>query len=325
MFEDQELCEIRQRIAQFDKVIRDCQETRQRSASELFQAQRQLGDTQSILREVDEEEKKDAAPTGWFEFLFKNINHDVFVEKHRKKQRMRERIAVRKLQRPKLTILESSIQRIQSKISTLDAEIARAQAAKARETQNEKVREGVGRARQQHERQAAEESRNNAAQRARREQEQKTACQAERERQRERQEAARRAELMREVERKRLAEEADRARDEAERRRRQALYERINKTAMKEERETARKESRNEPTGWQSKDKGSPPVGTKGRSQQRSGQDGHGEACLHGRWWPKIIGQFRCKRCCDWTHRYAFQCPSCSVVACADCRNAMKG
>ncbi|KAM0246279.1 hypothetical protein ACHAQJ_010282 [Trichoderma viride] len=52
---------------------------------------------------------------------------------------------------------------------------------------------------------------------------------------------------------------------------------------------------------------------------------GRASSCLHKSWWDKEEGKHECERCLVTTSRFTFRCPSCRMVACADCRNTLKG
>lgn len=303
--------------------------------SELAEAQRQRTSIQLILQEVDEQEKRDAAPVGWYDFFFKN--RDIFVEKEQKQRRLIERVTVRKVQNTKLEEISSNIRILESEKTIWRANIESAQRTLAEEKRKLEAKETAEDARQKRARQAEreQEGRSAAAQRARQEEEKEKARKAELAKQREKQEAARRAALIREMERKRMAQEAEEAerqrraaevetvQNEMERRRREALYEKMSKA--KEEHEVG--------TG-NTNERAECPRKSEGEKRQRARQNVGRKAettaqarkapCLHGGWWPKIMGQFVCERCSSRTHRFAFRCPSCSVVACANCRNAMK-
>ncbi|KEF58685.1 uncharacterized protein A1O9_06611 [Exophiala aquamarina CBS 119918] len=48
-------------------------------------------------------------------------------------------------------------------------------------------------------------------------------------------------------------------------------------------------------------------------------------ACNHRDFWAQIEGGHKCSRCKITTTKFAFECPGCAKVACADCRRAIKG
>ena len=47
--------------------------------------------------------------------------------------------------------------------------------------------------------------------------------------------------------------------------------------------------------------------------------------CRHHKYWPKLEGSHLCSTCQNIQRRFAFQCPGCSMIACASCRQILKG
>lgn len=47
--------------------------------------------------------------------------------------------------------------------------------------------------------------------------------------------------------------------------------------------------------------------------------------CRHDKFWPKIEGKHLCTNCHAVQNRFAFQCPGCKMIACASCRQTLKG
>lgn len=47
--------------------------------------------------------------------------------------------------------------------------------------------------------------------------------------------------------------------------------------------------------------------------------------CRHSGFWPKIEGSHTCGNCHSVQRRFAFKCPGCSMVACANCRQSLRG
>ncbi|KAL9578556.1 MAG: hypothetical protein Q9212_005642 [Teloschistes hypoglaucus] len=48
-------------------------------------------------------------------------------------------------------------------------------------------------------------------------------------------------------------------------------------------------------------------------------------SCQHRSFWPKLEGSFTCSRCLEVQRRFVFQCPGCETVACANCRQILRG
>ena len=47
--------------------------------------------------------------------------------------------------------------------------------------------------------------------------------------------------------------------------------------------------------------------------------------CQHKAFWPKLEGSHLCGNCHSTTRRFAFQCPGCRMIACANCRQSLRG
>ena len=54
-------------------------------------------------------------------------------------------------------------------------------------------------------------------------------------------------------------------------------------------------------------------------------EDSKSTACGHRAFWPKLEGSHLCSNCQTIQRRFAFQCPGCKMVACADCRQILRG
>ena len=47
--------------------------------------------------------------------------------------------------------------------------------------------------------------------------------------------------------------------------------------------------------------------------------------CLHDKFWPRLEGRHLCGSCHKTQRRFAFQCPGCRMIACASCRQTLRG
>lgn len=47
--------------------------------------------------------------------------------------------------------------------------------------------------------------------------------------------------------------------------------------------------------------------------------------CRHDKFWPKVEGRHLCSNCHRLQSRFAFRCPGCRMMACASCRQTLKG
>lgn len=46
--------------------------------------------------------------------------------------------------------------------------------------------------------------------------------------------------------------------------------------------------------------------------------------CRHGKFWPRIAGSHLCENCQTTQRHFAFQCPGCQKIACANCRQILR-
>ncbi|OCL03808.1 DnaJ-domain-containing protein [Glonium stellatum] len=56
-----------------------------------------------------------------------------------------------------------------------------------------------------------------------------------------------------------------------------------------------------------------------------SGPSKTSSACRHEMFWPKLNGSHTCQNCHGIQRRFAFQCPGCNMIACAGCRQSLRG
>jgi hypothetical protein len=49
------------------------------------------------------------------------------------------------------------------------------------------------------------------------------------------------------------------------------------------------------------------------------------QQCVHDQFWPQIDGRHLCSKCERVQRHFAFQCPTCGTVACASCRQTLRG
>lgn len=47
--------------------------------------------------------------------------------------------------------------------------------------------------------------------------------------------------------------------------------------------------------------------------------------CRHDAFWPKMLGSHVCSNCHSVQRQFAFQCPGCKMIACANCRRVLRG
>ncbi|MCJ1247316.1 hypothetical protein MMC30_004530 [Trapelia coarctata] len=124
--------------------------------------------------------------------------------------------------------------------------------------------------------------------------------------------AAREAEEARERMRRAAAEERRKA-DIEERARAARRAEKARKAEEAREAEEARKAQE----AWERWLK--PSVTSKSSSHTSTSN------CRHAGWWTKLEGSHTCGNCHSVQRRFAFKCPGCSMIACASCRQTLKG
>lgn len=49
------------------------------------------------------------------------------------------------------------------------------------------------------------------------------------------------------------------------------------------------------------------------------------QQCNHKQFWPKVEGRQLCGNCNHFQKQFAFQCPGCGIIACASCRQTLRG
>lgn len=261
---------------------------------ERSEVQRSLDKAAAALQRLKEEDAKDTDPNGWFNYFFGKSQS--LEEKEARIRRMNERSTGRIVQESALRREKFKIETLDSQINDLKERIEKTQAEKAREERVKQQKEETDRwaevLRQQQERQADLRRREAEARRA----------------QEERLRKAR--ETAQEEIRARLAREA-------QRKARETAHEEIRARQVREEQQKAEKERLrkiSERTAGKARAKGASQHSTNNRSPP----------CLHWRWWDKVDGMHFCEHCMERTRRFAFKCPTCSMVACAQCRSILK-
>ncbi|KAL4780130.1 hypothetical protein BJX76DRAFT_59302 [Aspergillus varians] len=66
--------------------------------------------------------------------------------------------------------------------------------------------------------------------------------------------------------------------------------------------------------------------GSRNSGQSEGKQNFHDKkTCHHQSWWSRIDVRLSCSRCLSVTRKFIFQCPGCGKLACASCRDTIKG
>ncbi|KAL7936007.1 hypothetical protein V8C35DRAFT_246905 [Trichoderma chlorosporum] len=282
---------------------------------ELFNAHRECNNSQAALDKLQSDADRDAQEEmhrkSWFGYFFSARQSE--EDKQARQRRMVDNRAARTVREAELKRHRARVAAAQSSVDTLNGRIQDRMLEKRR-IQLEAARMAEA------ERQAA--ARTAEAQR------QEAARQANIRRQQEMQEE-RRAKAREDAERIRKQQEAERIRkeQEAERMRREQEAERMRKE-QEAERMRRAQEAREAQEEWLrklreetwKKDSQKATNANSGRASR-----GKTSSCQHKSWWGREEGRHLCERCLTTTSRFAFRCPSCRIVACADCRNMLKG
>ena len=258
---------------------------------ELSRVVRKLvADLKHLQDQDDEDLRKERERNGWWAYLaspiYGKVNETDEQQQARETERL-HRLASKRIKGSELDEKQAKLQRLQDALQNVNGKIA----AEKKKVEDEKKKvEDEARARRlrmEHEarNRAMQEMRERTA-RAQKEQAERAAKEArEAQAAREEQEAQQRA---------RMAAAAERCRREVEER----------AQAMRGAEEAARKAKKT----WN--DWSEPATKS---------------ACQHDRFWPKVEGRQLCSNCYTVQRRFAFQCPGCRMVACASCRQTLRG
>lgn len=64
---------------------------------------------------------------------------------------------------------------------------------------------------------------------------------------------------------------------------------------------------------------------TPGQASSHASRPTPQASCLHKAFWDRVEGGHTCSNCHGFQHRFAFKCPTCSKIACANCRQLLRG
>ncbi len=274
---------------------------------ELARAIRKLVADLKRLEELDAEDvKKERERNGWWAYLAAPIYgraEETEEQKGERETARLNRVAGRRVKGSELAEKEKRMQRLREALENVSGRIE----GEKRKAEDERRRgEEEARARRAKMEQEARERKVKMEQEAR--------DRAMRE-MRERMARAQKEQAEREAEEAREAKKAQEARERAwgawEREREAAAAERRRQEA--EERARAVRRAAEEAAR----------KARKGR-EERSGGAMKG-TCRHKKFWTQIEGRQMCGECRAMQNRFAFQCPGCKMVACANCRQSLRG
>jgi hypothetical protein len=281
----------------------------------------------------DEELRKEKERNSWWIYLSSPIYGKVLEtedeKRHREVERL-QRVASRSIKKNELAREEADLQRLKDFVRStndkIDAEYrrrederreaeAKKRAAEARKQADAKQAE-LERIRAEMQRRQQEADRLAREQRERLEKEQAAAAEARRveqqrmweEMHKRQQETERLARVQREKREKEQAAAAEAYRKLEQQRQEKCAKrdEQRKKELQKQERRAARGHRVN-------------------RAQNIADTTAGKTPCQHSKFWPKIDGGQSCSHCHEYQPRFVFQCPDCKMIACANCRQSMRG
>ena len=269
--------------------LRDLAQAKSRLDSDIFELSREIrrlnADLQRIQDEDDEDSREEKKRNSWWTYFTQGKVHETEEQIQLRDTTRLDRRASKTIKESQLSEKKGRLQGLQSALQDTEYKIA----VEKQQLEKEK-------------RKKEEEAR---ALKARMEQEA----------------INRRMQEMRERMAREQKEYADRAaRAAAEAREAQAAREAQERARMVAEAERRRKEAEERSKAMRAAEE----AVRKARKTEGS-ETAKRSACRHDRFWPKIEGRQSCSRCHAIQNRFAFQCPGCRMVACAKCRQDLRG
>ncbi len=283
--------------------LRSLEMFKSRYDSDIFELNRVVrkltADFKRLQDQDDEDLRKERKRNSWWTYLSSPIYGKVNETDEQKQKRETERLhrlASKSIKRSELQGKEAKLQTLQDALQNVNSKIA-AEKKKAEDEALAQARERRRKMDQEAREQAQREMRERTA-KAQKEQAERTA------------KAARDA-------------QAARAAQEAQERVWKAAAEERRSMEAEKRAEAMRAAAEAIRTGRQTREGWSKPAPP---SHSSSGATGSTKStCRHDRFWPKVEGMHRCSSCHDIQRRFAFQCPGCRMIACASCRQALRG
>ena len=291
--------------------IRNLEAARRRHDDAIFELSRAIrklvADLQRLKDQDDEDVRLEKQRNSWWTYLASPIYGKMEETEEQKRERETNclnRGASKRIKGSELAEKEARLQRLQEELRGVNGKIATEK--KTAEDEQRRMEEEV-RARKLRMEQEARAHRLRAEQEAR-EREMRDMREWMAKAQREWAESERAAREAREAE-----EALERA---AAERRRQEMAQEMRKRAeevARKAREDAARKAREEAARK-----------ANNARRERSGFATK-STCGHDRFWPKVEGIQQCGKCHAVQRRFAFQCPGCKLVACASCRQSLRG
>ena len=257
---------------------------------ELNRVVRKLAADLKRLQDQDNEEiRKEKERNGWWTYLTSSVYGKAEETEEQKQQRETERLqrlASTSIKGYELKQKEARLQSLKSALQDVNSRIA----AEKKRSEDE-ARAQV--ARMQEQLRKEQEARRQLEEKQKRERQAKwEAAQAILRRE----QAARAAKEARDAQEARQAQEA------------RVAQERVQRAQAAREAEAARQKEWSERV-----------------AAARSSASNKKTTCRHRAFWPKLEGSHLCSHCHTVQGRFAFQCPGCMMIACASCRQSLRG
>lgn len=262
-----------------------------------------MADLKRLQVQDEEDLRKEQERNGWWAFLASPVfgkRNETGEQKRARETNRLHRLASKSIKESELHEKEVKIQQLQAALQRVKSTIA-AETKKLEDEAWAQARASALRMEQEARERALRETRERMA-KARKDQ-------AEREAREAREAQAAREEAVREA---REAEERSQKAAAAEMRRRREAEERAQ--ALRQETPRRVKKTRND------RSEPAPPV--YGFSAAFGSRE---NTCRHAGFWPEVKGRQLCSSCRTFQRRFAFQCPRCRILACANCRQTLKG
>ena len=283
--------------------LRDLESARWRSSLVISGLEREVGNLKTELKRLkdldDEDIRREKERNGWWAFLASPIyGREVDTEENKvERERGRlNRVASRSIKGSELAEKEGRVRKLKDALRDVDGRIA----AERKKVDDEKrrVEEEARAMRMKMEQEVRDREMKEARERIVRAQKEW---------------AERAAREMREAQAAREAQERARMAAEAERRRKEAEQ----LAQAKERAEEAARKAKKLQDKMAAK--------TAREARNRSGTTAKNSSCRHERYWTRIEGRQVCGNCSAVQSRFAFQCPGCKMMACANCRQSLRG
>ncbi|KAI1121800.1 hypothetical protein F5Y10DRAFT_255527 [Nemania abortiva] len=294
------------------RVLEKLQAQRAKQEMDIFEVRRHVRKLEAEIANLQEEDaaeaREAASQTNWW----KNVSSFFFGPTSQGSKDLKEERERRRLDRNAAIRIKSTT--LSNKTNTLSSlEVAAQNTAVAIERLKQQIR-------MEEQRQDAERAANAQRQRWEEMLRRSREAEAEAERQRKKREEE---EGERKEQQRKEKERLEREQEELRRKERERV-ERV-QMELKQAWENSERKRREKERREQQKKTADASKGT-GKQQSRSSKttDGPQSACLHAGWWDQIPGRTVCSVCSETLGKFALQCPSCRMKACAACRRKIQ-